>query len=487
MKKLLLFLFLSAGAQLSQAQQLLKLDSVVTDNYAKVFYTYDSTGEVLESIHHDWNTSAGDWVLKSKWVFNNTGSEEVLTIFSWNANSLEWIPYRQRVINHTASASTNTYNSWNAAIQMWNPLEQSTIINNPEGQVIQRIYIRWQLNSDVWEWGERYTVLETPTSFEEIYETWDVDIQDWQFIQKTEYWLNTEGRLSQSIIYWWDENQWVFTVDSRRTTFLYDANGNIIENTSYARDPADTAWIGWIRTINTYNWDDVLTSITYYFFDPANDTWFFHQLDKTFTHTYSPEGWLEEILEKRWRNAENALVNYKKSIYAYDVAGNQIDHTSFLWNIASGYWYGTSREIRTYDLSVDVADLVFPDNDTNNRLFKNGKLVSQEAFSINPDSNDWEIYLKACFYFSELVTATEEAPTTESIKLFPNPVSNLLTLGANAHRTSSYQITDLNGRILQQEKSWNGAGIDVSQLIPGSYVIRLIEGNRIITGKFIKL
>jgi hypothetical protein len=80
------------------------------------------------------------------------------------------------------------------------------------------------------------------------------------------------------------------------------------------------------------------------------------------------------------------------------------------------------------------------------------------------------------------------------MKIFPNPVENLLNiqLGEVGAGTAQFDIFDLNGKILQKHvlvnvKAGTQIGIDVSALGHGVYVGKIVSGNKIIaTAKFTK-
>ena len=94
-------------------------------------------------------------------------------------------------------------------------------------------------------------------------------------------------------------------------------------------------------------------------------------------------------------------------------------------------------------------------------------------------------------YEISVVTAIEEAKGINlSITAYPNPTTDYLTLRIDEFDISnlSYQLYDMNGKLLQSEKiTANQTSIVVSNLVPSNYFVKVIQGNKELkTFKFIK-
>lgn len=80
------------------------------------------------------------------------------------------------------------------------------------------------------------------------------------------------------------------------------------------------------------------------------------------------------------------------------------------------------------------------------------------------------------------VTAIEEAKGINlSISAYPNPANDYLTLSITEFELSnlSYQLYDINGKLLQSEKIMgNPTSIVMSNLVPATYFLKVIQGNR---------
>lgn len=503
MKKTILLILCSLGVSLIHAQ--IKLDSVINPGERKTVYFYDNEGQSNESIGYQWLETESRWELQSRFLRTGTTENFITTFYYWNTVLQEWTPTTQtrasvpsdfesyewdaatgdwvgtakEYIINTAEGFEWFFDSWNPFTQSWSYYSKTTYLTDQSDNVIEQISYRWINNA--WELrGRRQFSYDAEGRItEEVSAFWNVNTSSWQNESKATSAYTPLGLKTDYAQYQWeaDENVWK---GIWRTTSTYEDSLRLSEAQYYW---VNNSWKGNLQYLYAYNPDSTLAEIDYYSFDADLENWVYERPHRRYLYAYSPEGKPIEFIEMRWYGSINAIENYSKINYNYDQAGNIIESASWRWNVFFENWYGEHREVNEYDLSVDVEDVIYP---YYNALFESGKLTFNQIYSLNGEFNDWQLDSENYYYYSELITATQDAPAAESLKLFPNPVSNLLTLGANAPRASSYQITDLDGRILQQEKTWNGEGIDVSRLIPGSYVIRLIEGNRVITGKFIK-
>ena len=97
-------------------------------------------------------------------------------------------------------------------------------------------------------------------------------------------------------------------------------------------------------------------------------------------------------------------------------------------------------------------------------------------------------------YEISIVTAIEKAHGINlSVSAYPNPVADHLTLEVNVSttlniQTMSYQLYDLQGKLLQNEKiTSKQTSIMMNHFVPATYFIKVLEGTKEIkTFKIIK-
>lgn len=94
-------------------------------------------------------------------------------------------------------------------------------------------------------------------------------------------------------------------------------------------------------------------------------------------------------------------------------------------------------------------------------------------------------------YEISVVTGIEEAKGINlSVSAYPNPTTDYLTLSIGEFDISnlSYQLYDMNGKLLQNAKiTGNQTSIVMSNLVPANYFVKVIQGNKEVkTFKIIK-
>ena len=89
-------------------------------------------------------------------------------------------------------------------------------------------------------------------------------------------------------------------------------------------------------------------------------------------------------------------------------------------------------------------------------------------------------------YGEPAFTSTTD-PAATPIRVFPNPVGNLLYL-ENGQSREQLRVLDASGRVVVQHVATfgNTEGIDVSRLVPGLYFLELSDGERRSFSRFVK-
>lgn len=121
-------------------------------------------------------------------------------------------------------------------------------------------------------------------------------------------------------------------------------------------------------------------------------------------------------------------------------------------------------------VSYSVGQVVYTNNTGTNGSVAQGV---QQAFEIS------------------VVTGLEQAKGINlSVSAYPNPTTDYLTLSIGEIDISnlSYQLYDMNGKLLQNAKiTGNQTSIVMSNLVPANYFVKVIQGNKEVkTFKIIK-
>ena len=80
-----------------------------------------------------------------------------------------------------------------------------------------------------------------------------------------------------------------------------------------------------------------------------------------------------------------------------------------------------------------------------------------------------------------VVTGIEQTAINLAISAYPNPTTDFLLLKVESEKLKdlSYQLYDLNGKLLQNKKiEGNETSIVMSNLVPATYFVKVTEGNK---------
>lgn len=117
--------------------------------------------------------------------------------------------------------------------------------------------------------------------------------------------------------------------------------------------------------------------------------------------------------------------------------------------------------------------------------------VGQVVYTTNTGTNGSVAQGVQQPYEISVVTAIEGAKGINlSVTAYPNPTTNNLTLSTGEFDISnlSFQLYDMNGKLLQNEKiTGNQTSIVMSDLVPATYFVKVIQGSKEVkTFKIIK-
>ena len=114
--------------------------------------------------------------------------------------------------------------------------------------------------------------------------------------------------------------------------------------------------------------------------------------------------------------------------------------------------------------------------------------VGQTAFSANAGSNGSVTQGVQQPYEISVLSVAEQAENI-SLSVYPNPSTDYLYLTSSDENSDlSYQLFDMNGRLLKSEKiTENQTNIDMQGLVSATYFVKVNQGNKTVkTFKIIK-
>ncbi len=108
--------------------------------------------------------------------------------------------------------------------------------------------------------------------------------------------------------------------------------------------------------------------------------------------------------------------------------------------------------------------------------------VGQVVYSTNTGTNGSVVQGVQQPFEISVVTAIEEAADiTLNCKAYPNPTTDYLTLQIDndVKQIHEFALYDMNGKLLQSEMiTGNQTNIDMSNLVPATYFVKVMQGNK---------
>ncbi len=301
-------------------------------------------------------------------------------------------------------------------------------------------------------------------------------------------------------------------IETGRSFFEYDADGNIIRYEVQVKYDSGSDWDGLWLSEYTYE-DGLLVESLNSFKNPANGLWarnsreeyfydsdtellvqrdgysydFTTQVEEPFTrdvYFYNADGFLEETEQYRYDEDEFSFYLFSTSDFIRDEFGNNI--RSFTSRVDSnGVETSSYMSDKVYDTNVEVDEVNFP---ASTGSFRSSKHIILESSNVFWEDEEWVLNSNFVYYYSG-VTGTKDHRIVEDLQMFPNPASSTIFFGDNevlGRGNSVFQITGLDGSLIYKGKL-NQNHFDVSNIASGKYNVMIQNGDVLWRGRFIKI
>jgi hypothetical protein len=276
---------------------------------------------------YDTNGTSVIYTDKYEFLYNSNGIWSDYFEYEWNSSSKEWEMYEKASSTYDANnrVKQQKYYEWNISFETWVVSYKIDETYDGNGNNIQTN--NQYLDGSEFRYWKYIRVFDANNNL--ITETsYDKD--------------NTTGN--------WDET-W-------KSTYTYDANKNMTEEISYSWNKTSASWEISNKYSFTYNAINKLTEELYYYWDGSMwvQTW-------KNTYTYDANNRLISDISYSW-DGTSWIPSYKTA-YTLDANGNGIKEEWLEWDNINMKWIpqskGSKRE-RTFDLSVLMKDINMPND-----------------------------------------------------------------------------------------------------------------------------
>jgi hypothetical protein len=317
-------------------------------------------------------------------------------------------------------------------------------------------------------WYNSMQITHTYDVHDNIQETF---VQSWQ--DETELWENYA-----KLIYTYNEQNNVvgivrlldlpFWENDLRTTYLYDTQNNVTEQlvaTWLWTDPyhVEGRWENYQRYTFLYDAQNNRVEELIQMWNFENE-W---EADWRITYLYDVQNKLIEEVMQWWNHLEE-WENDSKTIYQYNAQNNRVEELLQVWQIQQ-YWKDTHKNTYTYNENSNAIGGISQKWEYNTWTNDAGDLY----LHYNNMQSVWMFYSIFKFTATYIKTGTTSIPensTGSVIKLYPNPISNILYIEVEYNIIPEVKIFFFLWALLLHAK---GNQIDVSSLPRGIYVAKV--------------
>lgn len=362
--------------------------------------------------------------------------------------------------------------SWDEISGQWVNGWKPEYIYDTNGNLTQQNGYGWYESQWVHYSKTEYTSDTNGNLTQEIEYSWNGS----EFVNdlKTEYTYDTNGILTQEIYYYWNVSEW--SSHSKTEYITYDTNGNLTQYIDYSWDGSQ--WVNYSKTEYTYNTNGNLTQYNGYYWDISQ--WVINSKTE---YTYDTNGNLTQEIDYYWDGVQ-WYIDWKTD-YTYDTNGNLTQYINVRWNGVE--WSNDWKTEFTYNNSYSFLDLILPFfySNTEVKIFFNHMLTNGKGYVWDVILNDWKINNNFDFYYSEKDILSISEITEEQLKIYPNPVSNILTIQSEIIPIDRVVIYSILGKKIK-EIGIDFNNIHTEDLSKGLYLISIYTEKGTTVKKLIK-
>jgi hypothetical protein len=493
-------------------------------------YTRNENGRITLYLDFAWETNEGKWIYSEKWEYgyNENGARATFTLYEWDAELDDWVGIYTEQYNYDANDDVSSSSSsweWDPLGKQFKPGFKMEYTRNDSGQVTSWIESRFDPGLGDWVYTQRgdntydangnatqnlWSTFDTissqfiPTSkYDNTFDAdgdqtsrtsafYNADSSRWENSQKWEYiYDNTKSGSSTvsvnadkihvtTIVYVW----YPFPIPGAfvplsRTDYTYDADGEITKTVNSNWDFISEVWEEAQQEVSEYNSQGYLILREVSVFNKDLNAWI---VTSRRVHVYDANGYNLSNASYGLDYLLNILVGYSFNEYTRDEHGNVLSRTDYLWDLILSAWVGNSRYEYTYDYNFAGYDILAPFymwhmiTSYIEYVYFGGTLKSSE---------EWVQSEAFTYHYSDMNVGVSVADLSGGeLSIYPNPATDYIQiegdLDTDAARVVMYNVS---GKMVVNQVLDNGGRILVGHLSEGIYVIRLVQGSKVKTGK----
>lgn len=405
-----------------------------------------------------WDASSSQWLIydKETYTYDNNENLEQYMYYLWDDD------FGDLLLNYKIDFTYDANRNWSLVIEYY-----------------------WDVDTGVWitNWKTEYTYDVSENLAQIIDYAWD---GEWYPQEKEEYTYDENDHMLTYLYSEWDQSATLW-IENYYETMLYDANGNRIELTEYEMDETESFFLAVYKIEYSFDTDNIRIESVEYDWDETLLQWV-----KAWKYEFinNSDGSVNTVNEFQWDDP-TAWVETWRSEYDYDTNGNPTMEQYNTIDDISGLFTNFTKYEYTYDLSIDLSDLLLPPLEwfvpDQSFLIVNKPL---EAVNKDYDNNlsDWVNFSKVIYsYDVDDNTSLEEEQGMAPIGIYPNPVSDFLNFSFSEYQgVLSFELYDMTGRRIMIREVSVGENVNMEQVGKGVYLYQITIEGETSRGKLIK-
>ena len=496
----------------------------------KTEYTRDEDGRITVWHTFVWDPNDGKWISSEKWEYgyNADGNRTTSSVYEWDAGLNEWVGVYTEQYNYDADGNTTSSSSsweWDPVGKQFKPGFKMEFTLDDSGMVTSWVESRWDTVAGKWvntQKGDN-TFDANGNNTSNVWSTWDTISNQWVPTSKYDNTFDADDNQTSSISAFWnaDSNRWD---NGQKWEYIYENTKSGSSTVSVSADkihvttivyiwypvPFPGIWMPYSRTDYTYNAEGEITQSLNSQWDMIGGKWEETQKEDS---EYNGRGYLTLRVQSEW-NADsnkwiitsrqvrvydangysisnayygwsyllNMLVGYSFYEYTRDEDGNVLSYTDYIWDLILAAWVGNFRYVYTYDYNFAGFDILAP--------FYMWQMITSYIEYVYlggtlKSSEEWVESDAFTYHYSDLEVGVSVAELTGGeLSIYPNPATDYIQVtGDELNVGARIVMYNVSGRMVMNQVLDRGGRIPVSHLSDGIYLIRLVQGSKVKTGK----
>lgn len=317
---------------------------------------------------------------------------------------------------------------------------------------------------------------------------WDNDFNKWNNSFQTVYTNNNEGSVTQKITQSWDDL--IRTWDNnQRITFNYNTNKKL--SSKITENFVNGYWQNLAKELNYYDSIGNLINNLQYSWNNASSSW---ETIRQVNYINSNSGKVIEKVTQSWENLTNTWSNIQRTTFAYNSKDKPLTQLTETW--VSSNWQNLFRLTNTFDNSGFVINTIEQKWNMDSTSWNNSEQINY-TINLNGTINQktiqfwnnlnlsWQNLKRTSFTYFQSNDIFK--PKYPGFIIYPNPCKDYILIKLENPEISRVSIIDLQGKsIVSLFCSENEFSINLKDLNPNIYVLRIEQGEKIMIRKIFK-